>query len=332
MSGENVAFLLGQQVSSEDAKGFSQARNSGYTGKYEKRLKEPTKPTYSTFWEQGKEYDGSNAHFFKQRNAIIGKNVAESIYPENFLRRGEGIRHIVPPIHEEKIYRNPPLELDRSKAFGGKNGGAVSGDGNKNGANDANAGGCCACCGCGKASCAICNGNREQPYKDFVASNIVEVSNMVPRRKKLQPEFPTDTKTLGKVPAYLSRVKEELKREKEYVSALENHKDSREQQLYKKYVYRLSDEERMDLLTKLRKKLEEKCKALDKIPISQDSLSISKKKSDLQDEIKDLENGISKISRETIFVYKDDPVNGEWAKNAALKEARCFAASKQKEV
>eukprot|EP00796_Vickermania_ingenoplastis_P012966 gene12966-8822_t len=353
MSGENIANLLAQQnKASEEAHGPTQAQNSMYTGKYQTHLEEQIKPSYSTFWERGKEYDCTHSRFYKQRDAIIGKNVGDDVDPKMFLRRGQGVRYIVPPIHEDKIIRNPPVDHNRSNAFGGgkNNNGNGSEDGkgpNSPGVlgDDANnrnlgdeSGNGASNNGMG-ATWPGSEGNidgygasgrrREEPYKDFISSNIVEVSNMVPRRRKLQPEFATDRKDFGQVPAYLNRVKNDIEREKDFFSALAQKKDNRDQ-VYSKYVYRLTDEERRDLIAKLRKKLDEKTMTLMRMPMSDDSLPTSKRKGELQDAIRDLEKAIAKIDRETIFVYKDDPVNGEWAKNAALKEARQYAVRAQK--
>lgn len=351
MSGENILNLLAQQAkATEEAQ---PAQQSTYTGNYQKHFEEQPKPSYSTFWEKGKEFDCTNARFYKQRNAVIGKNVGDSVDPKMFLRRGEGVRYIVPPIHEEKIIRNPPVDHDRSNAFGGANNkgngdgqgagdgnngnggnGGLNGDGGNNDGGNGNFGSGLGSTYPGYAGdrdgYGNAGGKRDEPYKDFISSNIVEVSNMVPRRRKLQPEFATDRKDFGQVPAYLDRVKSEMEREKEFFAALENKKGNQDQQIYSKYVYRLTNEERRDLLAKLQKKLDDKIMTLKKMPLSQDSISTSKKKSDLQSSIKDLEKAIDKINRETIFVYKDDPVNGEWAKNAAMKEARSYAARTQR--
>lgn len=351
MSGENILNLLAQQTKAaeETQHGINQ---SHYTGKYDTHLEEQTKPSYSTFWERGKEYDCTNPRFYKQRNAVIGKNVGEDVDPKMFLRRGEGIRYIVPPIHEDKLMRNPPVDHNRKNAFGGgdgagnngsgnqgKNGPGGDGDSQNNGSLDnksanspINGSGLSGTWPDGSQNGRGygAKGDSDEPYKDFISSNIVEVSNMVPRRRKLQPEYATDRKDFGQVPAYLERVKNEVDREKEYVAALENKKGNKDQEIYSKYVYRLTDEERTLLLEKLRKKLNDKTMTLKKIPLSRDSLSISKKKGELQNDIKDLEKAISKIDREAIFVYKDDPVNGEWAKNAAMKEARLHASRASK--
>lgn len=334
MSGENIVNLIREQALTEEANAASQYENQRASRTYERRFKEPPKPPYSTFWERGKEYDGTHPRFFKQRDAVIGRNVGDTIDPKVFLRRGEGIRHIVPPVHEDKIILKPPLDQG-TKPFGGLSGNESGNEGNNGenegkGGNGAESGWCdcsknCVCCDPNGAG----EGNGKGNSKHFPSLNIVEVTNMVPRRRKLQPEYPTDRKDFGKVPLYLSRIKKEIQNEKNYIATLEG-RDSPGQKQYASYVYKLDNTERTGLLAKLRKKLEEHSATLNKMPLSQDSLSTSKKKGELQNVIKDIEKAISKIDRETIFVYKDIPPYTEWAKNSALKEARTYAAEQQR--
>lgn len=331
MSGENIANLIWEQAAVEEPNGTGQLENQRGSGGYKRHFKEPPKPPYSTFWEKGKEYDGSHARFFKQRDAVIGRNVGDTIDPKSFLHRGEGIRHIVPPIHEDKIILKPPLDQGPKNSASLNNNECCTGEKSEgNSATD----GCCGSCGCcEKCLCGgqnnIGKGNGNGSGKHFPSLNIVEVSNMVPKRRKLQPEYPTDRKDFGKVPQYLSRIKKEIHNEKQYIAALEG-RDSEGQKQYASYVYKLGNEERILLLSKLRKKLEDHSSTLNKMPLSQDSLSVSKKKGELQNVIKDIEKAISKIDRETIFVYKDVPPYTEWAKNAAMKEARMYAAGQQR--
>lgn len=336
MSGENIAYLVQNHAAAEKSNASSQWENQRGSDTYKRHYKEPPKPSYSTFWENGKEYDGSHARFFKQRDAVIGRNVGDTIDPKAFLQKGRGIRHIVPPVHEDKLILKPPLnqgrklfDSDREVGSDWKNE-RLGGNGKESGN--------CDCCGCeGWNDCSHIDfsntkeGNVSNAGKDFISLNTLEAINMVPKGRKLQPEYPTDRKDFGKVPTYLSRIKIEVNKEKECLSALEGNDNTRQKQ-HCSFVYKLSDEERTSLLEKLKKKLDDNSAALNKMPLSKDSLSNSKKKGELQNIIQDVEKAISKIDRETIFVYKDVPPYTEWAKNAALKEARAYASEQQKPV
>lgn len=334
MSGENIAYLIQEHATAEKSNTSSQRENQKVSDTYKRHYKEPPKPPYSTFWEKGKEYDGTHARFFKQRDAVIGRNVGDTIDPKAFLQKGRGIKHIIPPIHEDKLILKPPLEQGRKILDSDKEGDSdwknerIGENGKESGRCD-----CCGCEGCNDCShIDLSNtkkGNRNDSGKDFLSLNVIEAANMVPKGRKLQPEYPTDRKDFGKVPKYLSRIKIEVNKEKECLSTLEGN-DSTRQKQHGSYVYKLSDEERTSLLAKLKKKLDENSATLNKMPLSKDSLSNSKKKGELQNIIRDIEKAISKIDRETIFVYKDIPPYDEWAKNAALKEARAYAAEQQK--
>lgn len=342
MSGENIYNLVGvAQVPPQ-----AEVTVSAYNGKYEKRLGERKKPTYSTFYEKGKEYDGTHARFFKQRDAIIGKSVADSVYPENYLKKGNGVQHIVPQIHKEKIFTKPPVDhgaIAHSSPFGanaadGSNQGARGDHGelkdtgaNGNTGTDVHPSG-----DVGDHICAIgamdgnYSGRAGPPFsgkKNFIASNIVEMSNMVPKRRVDQPSYATNRKDFGKAPAYLTRVKGELEAEKNFVKAIGATKAARQQQAYSQYVYLLDPKKKEELEGKLRQRLEEKLSVMRKLSLTTHGAVALKKRGDLEKTIRDLEVALQKLNKKAIFIYKDDPVNGQWCKNAALEEARAYAQS-----
>lgn len=344
MSGESIYRLVAPQGTAGEAA----PTTTPYTGSYKKRLEDPTKPTYSTFYEKGKEYDGSHARFFKQRDAVIGRNVGDSVDPKNFLKRGEGIHYAAPTTHKEKIYRKPPVnhgdvagsgaehdDGSRNYLQGGAGGLAGTADGGGGSGGDGNNTGDAA----GRGGAGLADGTEGNAYgaldgaaggnsrgrKDFITSNIVEVTHMVPKRRKDQPQYATSRKDFGKTPAYLSRVKGELEQEQTYLRTLETRKEVQKEQAYARYVYQLSDSEKQALTTKLKKKRDEKAAALNKMPYSKDTPSMAKYKTELEASIKDLESALAKLNREAIFIYKDDPVNGQWAKQAAMQEARQYA-------
>ncbi|KAG5480664.1 hypothetical protein CUR178_05799 [Leishmania enriettii] len=326
---------------------------SPYTGVYEKHLEDPEKPSYSTFFEKGKKYDGTNVRFFKQREAVIGKNVGESVDPRKYLKKGDGIRCVAPAEHVEKTYRKP--HVDNSSPF---REGAPSGDGeglstevqydadgnpisHGDGSFGAGRSGAEGNGGHARANDEALHVHGSGDYradyrggdscspdatKDFVASNIVEMSNMVPKRRKVQAPLPTSRNSFGQPPAYLSRVRKEIADEKAFVRSLEEAKVQRQQEAYAKYVYLLPREEHQKLMQDLRRRNDECVSELRKMPFSKDTPWMLKRKADLEKTVADIEIALKKLDRDALFIYKDDPVNGQWSKEAALKEAQRYAA------
>ncbi|KPA75399.1 hypothetical protein ABB37_08671 [Leptomonas pyrrhocoris] len=383
MSGESIYGLYAKSAAAEKQ---PEQTASPYTGKYEKHLGEPTKPVYSTFFEKGKEYDGTNVRFFKQREAVIGKNVGDSVAPQNYLKKGGGVHYVVPPVHEEKLYCKPPLDenfrqaasgdgadgskkdgeggdfdengMPRSGGYGSRpNEGTGSRPNNGFGSPPTDAGGSRPTGadgegldrgegmqqyggveydengnplnrqqGVGSADANDGYGASRDATKNFVASNIVEVSNLVPKRRKQQAPLATSRKSFGQNPAYLSRVKGEVAQEKAFVQSLEETKLKRQQQAYSKFVYLLSREEHEKLVADLKARHDECMSEMQKMPFSKDTPSMRKRRTELERTIADIEAALKKLDKDALFIYKDDPVNGQWAKEAALKEAQKYAA------
>lgn len=342
MSGENIYNLLAADAKKQQANGDGPAAPSAYTGNYPKHFKEPAKPVYSTFYEKGKEYDSSHSRYYKQRDAVIGKSVADTVYPDNYLKKGEGVKSIVPPIHKERMYTKPPVS---GLPFAGEGGGGGGNGGNSGGAGDGAGadGGPSGADGArgaggdgGNGSGANGGGYAGFPgyndgvmgvpksRKNFIASNIVEMSNLVPKNRKDQPQFATDRKDFGKTPAYLGRVKQEVEHEENFIRAIDTQKAQHREQVLQRYVYRLPPAEQAHLVATLEKSLKEKSHALASMPLSKDTMTAAKKKSELHKSIDDIEIALAKLAKEAIFIYKDDPVNGQWTKAAALEECKKF--------
>lgn len=343
MSGESIYHLLAEK----EAQTAKAEKTSAYTGNYKKNLSEPAKPTYSTFFDKKKEYDGTNVRFFKQRDAVIGRNVGDEVDPQNFLKAGGGVKHVVPPVHKERIYNKAPLTAEELSALrNGKRDG--NGDPNDPSSGAGGPGGAGAD-GAGGADGTGNNGdNGDGAYggadgdfdargrgfggpdggsKNFVASNIVEMSNMVPKRRKDQPKYATSRKDFGKKPAYLDRVQAELETERNMVTAIEQQKATQHRDAYRRYVHRLDPAEHVKLVAQLKLRLAEAVEAHNKMPFSKVTVTSNKHKHELEKAIADIEGALAKLDREAIFVYKDDPVNGPWTKEAAMEEARRYAAS-----
>ncbi|KAH9601113.1 Enkurin domain [Trypanosoma melophagium] len=333
MSKESIYNLVNAEVPVDEGP---------YTGKYEKHMKELPKPTYSTFYERNKEYDGTFPRYFKQRDAIIGPIVNESVDPKNFLRAGEGVKHSVPAVREEKIFTKPPLdprarnprggdEINKGMPDGLDKGAGGEGDylgkdkGIKNEYGE----------GQPSTSKDLENGDTNDGLygpgaldgkKDFVTSNIIQVSNMVPKRRKDQPENLTSRKTFGQVPPYLSRVKKEIEEEKMHFKNIEDAQAQQKIKLWERNVYRLDERERLDLIEKLTTKLKQKSGEMNKMPFVKDTFAQVKRRSDLERGMKEIEAALGKLDKDAVFVYNDNPRCVHWTKDAALQEATRFAS------
>ncbi|GET88086.1 hypothetical protein, conserved [Leishmania tarentolae] len=350
MSGESIFGLYAKSAAEQKLLTKSE---SPYTGKYDKHMAEPGKPSYSTFFEKAKEYDGTNVRFFKQREAVIGKNVGDTVDPQKYLKKGDGIRYIVPATHEEKVYRKPPVDNSTPFSQGLKNGDAKStpagiqydGDGNpisngngflgagstgqdQSGAEDSGNDGAAHGYGIGdyRADDRSRDTFSQDATKNFVASNIVEISNMVPKRRKMQAPLPTSRKSFGETPAYIPRVKREISEEKAFLESLQEAKVERQKQVHAKYIYLLPREEQDKLVQSMRKRNDECICELQRMPFSKDTAVMRKRKTELEKTVADIEVALRKLDKDALFIYKDDPVNGQWCKEAALKEAQRYAA------
>ncbi|ESL11766.1 hypothetical protein TRSC58_00476 [Trypanosoma rangeli SC58] len=391
MSGESIYNLIQETTP---------VTTGPYTGKYEKHLKARTKPTYSTFFEKGKEYDGSHARYFKQRDAVFGPTVNDTVDPKNFLRSGGGAKHVAPPVQESKMFTKPPLDQGLSKLrnrrekgfpaltsnapvdgkggeelhgpknlghdgmnkartgipssnkFGVESGDKDAGDQGSIYVNDRNAptdsvGAArnglvdhkekdSAAYGIGadhplhsaKEADDIWGKDRREGSKDFVTSNVIQAGNMVPKRRKDQPENLTCRKNFGRTPEYLHRVKQEIYDEKMRLKSIEEMRIQQQISNMKRYVHRLDEKERLQLLEKLRTKLNEKSTELIKMPFVKDTYTQVLRRAELEKGIKSIEASIAKLDKDAVFIYSDDPRCVHWTKNAALEEASRFAADR----
>ncbi|RNF03865.1 putative prolyl oligopeptidase, putative,serine peptidase clan SC, family S9A [Trypanosoma rangeli] len=391
MSGESIYNLIQETTP---------VTTGPYTGKYEKHLKARTKPTYSTFFEKGKEYDGSHVRYFKQRDAVFGPTVNDTVDPKNFLHIGGGVKHAAPPVQQSKMFTKPPLDQGVSKLRnrGGKRYLALTSDaradgnggdelhgpndlghdginGAKTGIPSSNKFGAgsdekdagdqesihvndrnvptdfvedarnglddhkekdLAADGVGvdqllhsaKEADDIRGKGRREGCKDFVTSNIIQVGNMVPKRRKDQPENLTCRKNFGRAPEYLHRVKQEIDDERMRLKSIEEMRIQQQISNMKRYVHRLDEKERLQLLEKLRTKLNEKSTELIKMPFAKDTYTQVLRRAELEKGIKQIEASIAKLDKDAVFIYSDDPRCVHWTKNAALEEASRFAAER----
>lgn len=308
MSGENVQALL---KPAGEGSPCGQSGPSAYTGSYRKRLVDPTKLAYSTFAPKEKAEDGTHSQFFHQRDAVIGKTVGESVDPAHYLKKGEGVWAVVPPQSREKLTLKPPVDhvnaawtstMSRASEAGALNalgGGAASG------------------------APRPLNAAARSTVKADLAEAAAKSARRVPKPIVLA----TSRDDFARVPDYLAGIKQEMAMEKDYVQGVHGRRQQAQESLRAQYVFRLDEEERAEMVRLLRTKLDTKVTAYNRLPLSNSNPTVHKQRAALEKSIDEIETCLQKIDRRAVFVYRDDPINVEWTKAAALEEARKFAAS-----
>lgn len=240
-------------------------------------------PSYTTF-PCGSAVDGSAAALFKRSGANMGKVVGSEIDPRSFLKRGNGVKHVVEPQHKEKMFTKPPIVSASDKPVMGLT-----------------------------------------TEKDFVKANAVEMANMATRGRKPEPPMPTQRSSFGKVPAYLETVKAQLNGEKQYVQALKESSEKRQVEAKEQYVRQMPEEQRLQLVSQLKERWEEKHRQFLSLPFSRDTMMQIARKEAVEKELKEIEAAMARLDKKVVYVYQDDPLYGSWAKSMAQTDAQATA-------
>jgi hypothetical protein len=163
--------------------------------------------------------------------------------------------------------------------------------------------------------------------KNFVKANALEVVNMAPKNCKVEPRLEQLRPTFGRAPPYLEQVKQQLQSEKQYVETLRENRAKDEAEYMATYVRPLTDEHREVLLTQLKERWAEKNRQFQSIPFARDTMMQVARKEAVEKELREIEVAISKLEKKVVYIYKDDPTYGAWAKSAAQEEALRTALS-----
>jgi len=136
--------------------------------------------------------------------------------------------------------------------------------------------------------------------KNFVTSNAVDVILMATKKKPQTTILYKEKKNYGKVPEYLSKIREDI--EKEYTSIREMQKRNEEDEAKKKKV--LTNDEIETLREGLKKKLAQLKKEYGNITHKTvfDTLITQKKKTQLEKELLIVENDLERLSRGNIII------------------------------
>ena len=138
-------------------------------------------------------------------------------------------------------------------------------------------------------------------YKNYVKENIQLVTdNKIPRKvyedNSALPE--SKHKNFGKVPEYIKKY--EMERELKEQEMLKR----KEEMKYPKGTRLLSEEERVETLNSLIKAQQEMTQILEKMPITNRTLSIQKRKEEFMKKLTELDKAIEMFSKKRVFVKK----------------------------
>ena len=138
-------------------------------------------------------------------------------------------------------------------------------------------------------------------YKNYVKENIQLVTdNKIPRKiyedNSALPE--NKHKNFGKVPEYIKRY--EMERELKEQEMLKR----KEEMKYPKGTRLLSEEERVETLNSLIKAQQEMTQILEKMPITNRTLSIQRRKEELMKKLTEIDKAIDMFSKKRVFVKK----------------------------
>jgi hypothetical protein len=165
--------------------------------------------------------------------------------------------------------------------------------------------------------------------KDFVRSNAVEIANMATKGRKAEAARPTDRTSFGKVPKYLESVKNELNGERQYQNAIRESEEKRMVEAKQQFVHQMSEEQRQQLLAQLKQRWEEKHRLFLSIPFARDTMMQIARKEAIEQDLKELETALARLEKKVVYIYKDDPMYGSWAKATATQEAQLASTRTQ---
>lgn len=142
--------------------------------------------------------------------------------------------------------------------------------------------------------------------KNFVTANAVEAILMEPRQPKPgQPNYLLK-EDYGKVPAYLTLVKEEVRRENEMIDRYVREKMG-EIEESPEIFERMTEDERIDLLDALKEKWDALNRKYQKIThhVSLDTIGELRRKEDMEAALKQIEGFIDKLERASAVLIRE---------------------------
>ncbi|KAJ9452159.1 hypothetical protein DIPPA_21952 [Diplonema papillatum] len=128
--------------------------------------------------------------------------------------------------------------------------------------------------------------------KDFVIANAVDNIMMQPKKPADHPAAATQRRTFGKPPGYLTRIKEEIEHEREYIRQLQ-HPPRGEGRMRE-----MPPDEKQELLATHKQYLSQ--------TFSLDTVSKVHRKEAIEAQLEQLEKAMAKLSKKILCVYESE--------------------------
>ena len=139
--------------------------------------------------------------------------------------------------------------------------------------------------------------------KNFVTANAVDNILSVPN-KPLKEKPMTKKAGYGKAPAYLSKVKQQVAEEQEYLREFEAQYEQDYDQGYQSRAFQLSEDERAELLAGMKANWEKLNKAYQTLSFTLDTPAKRVKKEKYEEEMHQLEADIQRLSKPVVLVQE----------------------------
>lgn len=158
--------------------------------------------------------------------------------------------------------------------------------------------------------------------KNFVTANAVEAVAMATKGRKVPEPRATDRPSFGKVPKYLDTLKAQQADEERFVASMRDRRDQQAAEQKAEFVRPMAEEDRVRLVAQLKERWEEKHRQFIAQPFARDTMMQIARKEAVEKELKEIEGALEKLSKQVVYVYKDEAPYKEWARTTAMTEAQ----------
>eukprot|EP00994_Dinema_validum_P008538 NODE_783_length_1353_cov_70.443252_g572_i0.p1 GENE.NODE_783_length_1353_cov_70.443252_g572_i0~~NODE_783_length_1353_cov_70.443252_g572_i0.p1 ORF type:complete len:273 (+),score=61.08 NODE_783_length_1353_cov_70.443252_g572_i0:70-888(+) len=209
--------------------------------------------------------DDQDAQFDKKAHATFGREVVADIHPERFLKKGQST---LPPVQPKRFVRPAAPEQPRKSGVPQR---------------------------------------QERPVmgltteKNFIVANAVDNILAVPKKATAPKALHMTSRKAGKVPKYLTSIKQEIAAENEYIQRLQQNN----QQAENDQMQPMSEEAKAEIVAGLKRRWDEIHKAYQALTFNVDSVNKVQRKEGLEVEMEQIEKAIQKLTKKTIFIYND---------------------------
>lgn len=168
--------------------------------------------------------------------------------------------------------------------------------------------------------------------KNFVTCNAIEATAMATKGRKVPELRPTERPTFGKVPRYLDELKASLADEERFVSSMQAKKNQQMAEQKAEFVRPMTEEDRQRLVAQLKQRWEEKHRQFIAQPFARDTMMQIARKEVVEKELKEIETALEKLSKQVVYIYKDEQPYLDWAKTTAMADAQRDAIARSQKL